>query len=166
MMIRDAKKSELALIRAQRLAAYMEHAGKIQDGHWNELKKAISSEADQQPGVELIVAELEGKIAGSVAMFPANSDAYEGHLDELEHPEIRVLAVEPDYRGKGVGKALVGECIKRARAKGYRAVGLHTGSFMDDAMKLYEGLGFERQPELDFEPANDGIIVKAYQMKL
>ncbi|ALC90490.1 acetyltransferase [Bacillus sp. FJAT-18017] len=166
MNIRDAKKEELPLIRAQRLASYEEHSDKIPADHWKALKKAISSEADQQQGVELIVAELGGEIAGSVALFPAKSDAYEGHLDELAHPEIRVLAVEKAFRGKGVGKALVLECIKRARAKGHVAIGLHTGSFMSDAMKLYEGLGFERQPEFDFEPAEDGIIVKAYQLKL
>ncbi|WP_043932065.1 GNAT family N-acetyltransferase [Bacillus sp. EB01] len=166
MNIRDAKKEELPLIREQRLASYEEHSGKIPADHWKALKKAISSEADQQQGVELIVAELNGEIAGSVALFPAKSDAYEGQLDELEHPEIRVLAVEKAFRGKGVGKALVLECIERARAKGHGAIGLHTGSFMGDAMKLYEGLGFERQPEFDFEPADDGIIVKAYQLKL
>jgi ribosomal protein S18 acetylase RimI-like enzyme len=35
---------------------------------------------------------------------------------------------------------------------------------MKSAMGLYERLGFERLPQFDFEPANDGIIVKAYRL--
>jgi hypothetical protein len=33
-------------------------------------------------------------------------------------------------------------------------------------MKLYERIGFERLPQYDFIPANDGIIVKAYRLSL
>jgi len=37
---------------------------------------------------------------------------------------------------------------------------------MEDAIKLYEHLGFARLPQFDFEPANDGIIVKAFRTSL
>jgi hypothetical protein len=37
---------------------------------------------------------------------------------------------------------------------------------METTMKLYERMGFERLPQYDFEPANDGIIVKAYRLSL
>jgi GNAT superfamily N-acetyltransferase len=166
MIIRDALVSELPYIREQRISSYEEHAKSIPDDHWNALKQAISSEADLQPGVERIVAELDGKIVGSVALFPAKTDAYEGFVDELEYPEIRMLAVTPEARGKGVASALVSECIQRAKAQGLQSVGLHTGEFMESAMRLYERIGFERLPQFDFEPANDGIIVKAYRLSI
>ncbi|PLT35168.1 GNAT family N-acetyltransferase [Bacillus sp. V5-8f] len=164
MIIRNAEVHELPYIRVQRVGAYQEHAAAIPEGHWNALKKAISSNADTLDGVELLVAEVDGKIVGSVALFPAKSDAYEGYVDALDYPEIRMLAVAPEARGKGVAKALVTECIKRADGRGFTSVGLHTGQFMKAAMRLYEALGFERVPQYDFEPANDGIIVKAYRL--
>ncbi|TGB03577.1 GNAT family N-acetyltransferase [Halobacillus salinus] len=163
MQIREAKKDELPLIRKQRVEAYHDHARSLPDEHWQALKKAISSEADQQPGVELYIAEIDGDIVGSVALFPAKTDAYEGYVDELDYPELRVLAVDGSARGKGVGSALVQKCIDRAKAQGYHAIGLHTGEFMDEAMALYKRHGFERLPAHDFEPANDGIIVKAFK---
>ncbi|MBY0148784.1 GNAT family N-acetyltransferase [Neobacillus niacini] len=166
MIIREAMEKELPYIREQRVSAYVEHKAKIPEGHWLALKRAILSEGDTLPGVERIVAEIDGEIAGSVVLFPANIDAYEGNVDVLNYPEIRMLAVSPEMRGKGVASALVAECIQRAKAKGCQAIGLHTGEFMETAMKLYETMGFERLPQYDFEPANDGIIVKAYRLSL
>ncbi|PLR98468.1 GNAT family N-acetyltransferase [Bacillus sp. T33-2] len=139
MIIRDAVEDELAYIRELRINSYMEHSAVIPEDHWKALKQAISSDADTHDGVELVVAELDGKIVGSVAVFPAKSDA-------------------------GVATALINECIRRTKAKGYRGIGLHTGDFMESAMSLYERIGFLRVPQFDFEPANDGIIVKAYQL--
>ncbi len=166
MIIREAKETEIPFIREQRVNAYTEHAEKIPNAHWEALKKAISSDADSQPGVELFVAEVEGTIVGSVALFPAKTDAYEGMVDELDHPEIRVLAVAEEFRGKGIASALIKECIQRSKTKGYQAIGLHTGEFMTNAIKLYKHFGFERLPQYDFEPANDGIIVKAFRLSI
>ncbi|MGG3468714.1 GNAT family N-acetyltransferase [Neobacillus pocheonensis] len=164
MIIRDAKDEELSYIREQRVISYKEHAKKIPDGHWQALKRAILSEADTNQSVERIVAELDGKIAGSVVLFPAKVNAYDGYVEELDYPEIRMLAVTPEDRGKGVAAALIKECILRSKTKGHKAIGLHTGEFMDSAMRLYERLGFERIPQLDFVPADDGIVVKAYRL--
>ncbi|SDJ79965.1 GNAT family N-acetyltransferase [Sediminibacillus albus] len=163
MNIRDARKDEVQAIRKQRLQAYSIYAKAINQNHWQALKQAISSDADIQPGVELLVAEHEGIALGSAALFPANTDAYQGHVEELDYPEIRVLAVTPEAQGKGVASALIEECIHRAKAKGYCWIGLHTGAFMHGAIRLYERVGFERLPQYDFEPANDGIIVKAFR---
>ncbi|MDC3414585.1 GNAT family N-acetyltransferase [Aquibacillus sp. 3ASR75-11] len=164
MNIRDAKKNELDFIREQRVNAYSEYAQVINTEHWQALRQAIYSEADIHPGVERMVAEIDGKIVGSVALFPSNSDAYEGYVEELDYPEIRMLAVTPEARGQGVASALIDECIRRAKSNGYHSIGLHTADFMKSAIKLYGRMGFERLPQYDFEPANDGIIVKAFKL--
>ncbi|MDP4170447.1 MAG: GNAT family N-acetyltransferase [Bacillota bacterium] len=164
MRIRNAKDDELTFIREHRVTAYQEHSKSIPDGHWQALKRAISSDKDMLAGVERIVAELNGEIVGSVALFPANSNAYDGSVEEQGYPEIRMLAVSPNARGMGVASSLVTECIERTKVQGYHSIGLHTGQFMEQAMRLYERLGFERVPELDFEPGNDGIIVRAYRL--
>jgi ribosomal protein S18 acetylase RimI-like enzyme len=166
MIIRDAAKNELDFIREQRVNAYREHVQMIPGGHWKALERAISSEADTEPGVELLVAEINGNIVGSVALFPPNTDAYEGYVEELDYPEIRMLAVSPESRGEGVASALILECMHRAKNNGFSSIGLHTGEFMKDAIKLYEKIGFERLPEYDFQPADDGITVKAYRLFL
>jgi GNAT superfamily N-acetyltransferase len=166
MLIRDALVEEIPLIREQRVRAYEVHIKNIPEDHWKALKTAISSDANSNQDIERIVAELDGKIIGSVVLYPAHSDAYEGNVEKLNYPEIRMLAVDPEAQGKGIATALISECIERAKAKGCLAIGLHTGAFMKRAMSLYERLGFEHIPQYDFEPANDGIIVKAYRLTL
>nr|WP_245602161.1 GNAT family N-acetyltransferase [Peribacillus kribbensis] len=164
--MRNAESHELPFLRTQRLEAYEEHAAKVPADHWKALKEAVSSNADEMPGAERIVAVLDGEIAGSVILFPAKSDAYEGFAKEQDYPEIRMLAVAPLARGKGAASALVKECISRAEQQGYSAIGLHTGAFMESAIQLYEKLGFIRVPELDFEPADDGILVKGFRYNI
>lgn len=56
---------------------------------------------DTLSGADCFVAEIDGKIVGSVALFLPKTDAYKGLVDELDHPEIRMLAVSKMARSKG-----------------------------------------------------------------
>ncbi|MEZ5647904.1 MAG: GNAT family N-acetyltransferase [Alphaproteobacteria bacterium] len=64
---------------------------------------------------------------------------------------IRLLAVKPECRGKGVGKELTLFCIERARELRKSKVILHTTKAMQTAWGMYEKLRFERFPEIDFQ---------------
>jgi len=166
LKIREVLSDEVEWVREQRVNAYEEHAQKIPSEHWGALRKAILSESDKEEGVEFLAAELDGDVVGSIVLYPAKIDAYDGLVDALDYPEIRMLAVSPQVRNKGIAEALINECIRNAKEKGFQYVGLHTADFMTSAMRLYERLGFERLPQFDFEPANDGIIVKAYRLTI
>ena len=166
LIIRDAKVDEQTYIRELRLNAYNEHVKKIPGDHWNVLRESILSNADTGEGVVRLVAELDGKIVGSVALFPAKIDAYGGLVGELDYPEIRMLAVSPEARGKGVATALINECVQIVKEQGLGYIGLHTADFMESAIKLYGRLGFDRLTQFDFVPADDGVIVKAFRLSV
>src|SRR5690606_22036723 len=120
---------------------------------------------DDEP-VERIVAERDGGLVGSVLLFPPALDAYGGAVEaEIAWPEVRLLAVAPAERGRGVGTALVRECARRARRAGATALGLHTSGSMRIAIHLYERLGFVRAPRYDFRPPG-GELVTAYRLDL
>ncbi|ANU11771.1 GNAT family N-acetyltransferase [Planococcus antarcticus DSM 14505] len=166
MLIREAKKNEFHLLKEQRLNSYMPYQEELSQKHWGLLKANLASDNDQQPGVEVFVAEIGGEIAGSVVLFPAASKAYDWKTDTIAYPEIRLLAVSPNFRSRGVGKALVEHCIDISKIRKQRFIGLHTGSFMINAIALYEKMGFERVASLDFTPLDDGIVVKAFRYNL
>ena len=63
---------------------------------------------------------------------------------------IRLLAVRDDTRNLGVGKALTRFCIQLARELGRSQVLLHTTRSMEIAWGMYERMGFQRFPEIDF----------------
>lgn len=164
--IRNAERNEIQQIRKHRLQAYYQHSKAISKEHWQALQQGLTSNADSQEGVEVIIAEKSEKLIGSVVLFPPKSDAYERYVEALDYPEIRMLAVSEESRGQGVATLLMEECIRRCKAKGYTHIGLHTGEFMRGAIKLYEMLGFKRLPKYDFIPANDGVVVRAYLLEL
>ena len=64
-----------------------------------------------------------------------------------------------------MGRALMDECIRRARDSGAQMLTLHTTDMMQVAMHLYECMGFTRLPEFDFNPVPD-VLIKGYRLNL
>src|SRR6185437_2172988 len=79
------------------------------------------------------IADLEGERVGSVCLV-ARSETV---------AQLRLLLVEPEARGLGIGARLVEECIDFARASGYRKIALWTQSILIAARHIYERAGFK-----------------------
>ncbi|HYH81556.1 MAG TPA: GNAT family N-acetyltransferase [Longimicrobium sp.] len=158
LVIRDARDEDRAAVRELTLRAYAEHSAVMEPSAWAGLDGAVRATLEGDAAADRIVAEHGGRIVGSVMLFPPRAPAYGEFTDAADAPELRLLAVSPDARGLGVGKALVDECIRRARAMGAAALGLHTSRSMRPALRLYARMGFIRAPETDFQPEGAELI--------
>ena len=163
--IRDARPEERDSIAALTRRAYGEYATIMEPAAWEGLDRALDAALASTDAIDRIVADHDGVVIGSVLLYPPAVQAYSFTSERAAWPELRLLAVAPDWRGKGVGEALVHECVRRARALGATELGLHTSHSMRTAMRLYERLGFVRAPERDFRPAGTEVV-EGYRLPL
>ena len=164
--IRDARAGDRAAIESVTLAAYQQYSA-VMPALWEVYRQNIvSTLAAALPDAQ-IVAEDDGRIVGSVLLYRAGTVIARpgGGSLTLASPEVRLLAVSPEARGKGVGAALMQECVARARAAGAQSLTLHTTEIMKAAVRLYERMGFVHAPELDFQPG-PSLVVKGYRLNL
>jgi predicted N-acetyltransferase YhbS len=163
--IRDARPDDRAAVRELTLRAYAEFEAIMDPVSWAELDGAIRGALASDAPADCIVADEGGTIVGSVMLYPAKADAYGDLARAVDCPEVRLVAVAPESRGRGVARALMEECIRRARAWGASALGLHTSRSMRGAMALYARMGFRRTPETDFQPPG-AELVEGYRLTL
>ena len=99
-----------------------------------------------EPRGALLVAVVEGAVAGCCALRP---------LDTADYPnasEMKRLFVRKAFRGFGLGRELAEAMLDRARQAGYACVLLDTLDDMESARALYTDLGFEEIPPYYHNP--------------
>jgi GNAT superfamily N-acetyltransferase len=163
--IRDSRPDERDAVVSLTLTAYEEYASRMR--YWKYYRENIISTLEEPEPAEQIVAERDEDIRGSVLLYPAGTvfSSPEGDTITLHWPEVRLLAVAPTARDQGIGTALIGECIRRARDSGAQFLVLHTNSIMSAAIRLYERMGFEHYPHLDFA-VDENVTVMGYRFDL
>jgi ribosomal protein S18 acetylase RimI-like enzyme len=104
------------------------------------------------PDGRLLLAEWEGQLAGCVALHALGPGIC----------EMKRLYLRPQFRGKGLGRALAEHIINEARQLGYERMRLDTVEpIMKDAVAMYRRLGFKQ-----IAPYRENPIAGAMYMEL
>jgi GNAT superfamily N-acetyltransferase len=90
-------------------------------------------------GEELVVAELEGEVVGTLQLTVIPTLGRRGAL----RAQLEAVRIRTDLRGAGLGRRLVAWAVERARARGCALVQLTSDKRRVDAHRFYASLGFE-----------------------
>jgi putative acetyltransferase len=102
------------------------------------------------PGGRLALATMDDEPAGCAALK---------RFDE-RRAEAKRLYVRPQYRGTGLGRALLDWVIAEARAAGYREIVGDTMPVMERALEMYRRMGFEITGPYAADPTPGAIFLR------
>jgi putative acetyltransferase len=121
----------------------------------------FAEELSQLPGEysaprgALLVARIDGELAGCCAMRPLDS------VDYANACEMKRLFVRSMYRGIRIGRLLAERIMETAKLAGYDSILLDTLNDMEAARALYKELGFQEIPPYYFNPIAGAHYLRA-----
>ena len=103
------------------------------------------------------IAERDGAVVGSIFLMRS---------DDARTAKLRLLYVEPDARGSGLGHLLVETCIARARALRYRTLTLWTNDVLVAARQIYLATGFVLVNEAPHHSSGRDLVGQTWNLDL
>jgi GNAT superfamily N-acetyltransferase len=168
-IIRNAFPSEFTVIGKLLIGVYSQLDGFPKEDEQPNYYKMLANIGDftNHPETELLVAvDNNNTILGAVVYF--NDMQYYGSggtaTQEKNAAGFRLLGVDNNARGKGIGKLLTQECIKKATENNLNQVIIHSTLAMQTAWKMYENIGFQRSGNLDFMQGE--LAVFGFRLKI
>jgi GNAT superfamily N-acetyltransferase len=162
VVVRVARPEEYAEIGRLTVAAYRD-SGQLGPETGYETTLADVAGRATEGTVLVAVDGGSGRLLGAVTFVLPGSRYAE--LARAGEAEFRMLAVDPAAQGRGVGRALVADCLRRAAEAACEAVVICYRDFVSSALRLYTGMGFERVPELDWRPMPE-VNLRALRVSL
>jgi len=109
----------------------------------------------EEPGGLILVAEME-------TTEPARLLGFAAFHRVIDETELRNIAVDPDYQGRGIGKALLEEARKRLLRAGAKRVLLEVRTSNVPALALYFSVGFSVlywRKHYYHDPLDDALVL-------
>jgi ribosomal protein S18 acetylase RimI-like enzyme len=160
MVIRDALPAEFAEVGEIRVTAYRADGFLAPESSYEPRLRTLGADG---LGQVLVAERADGRLVGTVMLrgWPDAGQIVRGPGEA----EIRALAVRPEARGEGVGRALLAAVLDRAARDQVRHLVLATEPDMKTAHRLYEAAGFTRLPDRDWSP-EPSVVLLAYGLRL
>lgn len=156
-MLRQHEPGDLGWIVHRQAILYVEEYG--WDGTYEGLAAEIVAQfiKNHDPKRERCwIAEKDGARVGGVLVATASEEV----------AKLRLLHVESEARGLGIGKRLVEECVRFSRQAGYQKITLWTQSILHGARHIYEQVGFRVVHEEQHHSFGKDLTAETWELNL
>ncbi|MBR2566944.1 MAG: GNAT family N-acetyltransferase [Paenibacillus sp.] len=102
------------------------------------------------------VIDSNGLLKGSIGIVKVSDDI----------AQLRWFLIEPDQRGRGLGKRLIQKAIEFSKDKNYKTIILWTNTSLYAARKLYESFGFNITEVKNSLLSNQEMVEEKWELKI
>lgn len=149
LLIRPVLHGERPAVLSVIRSAYAEFEPSVTAPEWARMSGNLAGiVAPGAPGVLIAAFADAGQIPVGTATYLAPGPREYNRVPP-HWAVVRGMAVVPAWRGRGIARGLLMDCLERARSDSAPSVGLHTAAIFHAARSLYEDVGFVRQGEFE-----------------
>lgn len=165
IVIKELLEEEKEAVRQLLVESYQQYKNEYKNARvWEEYLTNIKASVDNPEVEKILIAKSNDYILGTLQLFLSSEKAYQRPDLQIFSPIIRLLAIHPEARGRGIAQELLKAGLQFAKSQGANKLYLHTGDKMQKAIRLYEWFGFKRDQTKEF--FNHDILVKCYRYDL
>ncbi|MEY2195668.1 GNAT family N-acetyltransferase [Neobacillus sp. BF23-41] len=165
IIIDELVEDEKETVRRLLVESYQQYEHEYTNPYqWEDYLANIKASVDNPDVKKILIAKNNVNILGTLQLFESSEKAYQKPELQIFSPIIRLLAVHPQARGRGVAQELLKAGLHFAKSQGANKLYLHTGDKMQKAIRLYEWFGFKRDQTKEF--MNNDILVKCYRFDI
>lgn len=149
IIYRTGLSNEKEFLKQLGILSYNQFSKILSPADWETMNRFLNSDKMWDQLVnnsKIFVCEDNDNLIGMAYLVPSG---YPTHIYPADWSYVRMVGVDPAYRGKGIAKRLTQLCVDYAKESNERIVGLHTSEKMDDARHIYESIGFKLYKEID-----------------
>lgn len=124
-----------------------------------ELERLCFAQPWSASALEMLLTDIA---TGFVCVADGRAVAYGGMMLAPDEGQITNIAVHPDYRRRGLGRALMQTLEQDARERGLLQIALEVRASNASAIALYEGTGYTvagRRPNFYTNPREDALVM-------
>jgi ribosomal protein S18 acetylase RimI-like enzyme len=136
-------------LQALGLLAYGEFKNILKPENWDKLNSFLTADNSYSDLLKIsrcFICEFEDQLIGMAFLVPKGNPT---KIFQADWSYIRMVGVDPNFKGQGIAKTLTRMCIDFARECKEETIALHTSEFMDVARHIYESFGFRQTRELE-----------------
>lgn len=163
-IIREARPEDDVAIGELLVEAFVtQYAKKLPEVvYTDERKRTLRDVASKRAIAKVLVADVDGEVAGTVAIFPPGAPGSEAWLPNAA--DLRHLATAVRYHGTGLSRPLVDAAEEVARQWGVDAIALHVRRGAKGVADMYQRRGYVRTPEGDLDMPS--VYLEAFLLRL